>query len=209
MAKTVNFYFEFASPYSYLASIDIDERVERAGGHVEWSPIDLPRIWKANGVLDAYLSIRKLKMPYIRQDAARCANLAGIKLESPGTPATDTSLAKRTYWGLIEAQDDRAKPFLKHVWQRYFVSGLPIMTLDDIAAAASPLDLDVEQITKFAAQPKSIARHEASNAAAIASGCFGVPWFVSDGECFFGHDRISQLTNWLTKLPDTPFSRAS
>ena len=115
MTKVVHFYFEFASPYSYLASIDIDERVERAGGRVEWSPIDLPRIWKAHGVLDAYLSIRTLKTPYIRQDAARCAKLAGIKLKPPRAQATDTSLAKRTYWGLIEAQDDRAKPFLKRI----------------------------------------------------------------------------------------------
>ena len=209
MTKTVQFYFEFASPYSYLASINIDDHVERAGGRVEWSPIDLPKIWKAQGVLDAYLVIRALKIPYIRQDAARCAKLAGINLKSPSTPAIDTSIAKHAYWGLREVADERAKPFLKCVWHRYFGEGLAITTIEDLAAAASPLGLDAGQITLLAAQPGSVARHDASNDAAIANGCFGVPWFVSGEGRFFGHDRMSQMTDWLTVQPSSPPFQAS
>jgi 2-hydroxychromene-2-carboxylate isomerase len=49
--------------------------------------------------------------------------------------------------------------------------------------------------------PQAALRQTASNEEAIASGCFGVPWFIAEGETFFGHDRVPHLLDFLTLRP--------
>jgi len=96
----IQFYFEFASPYSYIASLEIDELGRAAGREVEWLPIDISVVWAAHGVLDAYAAIRALKRRYIMRDAVRCARVRGVTLAAPSASARDASIAKLAYWGL-------------------------------------------------------------------------------------------------------------
>ncbi len=81
--EAIQFFFEFASPYSYIASMEIDKVAASAGRSVEWRPIELAAVWAAHGVLEAYTAIRRLKRPYILRDAMRSANAkAGIGVRS-------------------------------------------------------------------------------------------------------------------------------
>ena len=199
MREPVKFFFEFISPYSYLASLRIDEAVAAAGGTVDWRPIELLRVWERQGVLDSYLAVRKIKAPHIMKDVVRCAARAGVTIMRPKAHA-DTTLAKHAYWGLRARDDARAKPFLQAVWRRYFAEGAGIATLADIAAAAAPLGLADGEIEALAASPSATALQEASNEEAVASACFGVPWFVADAESFFGQDRIDHLVDHLAAV---------
>ena len=201
MPEPIRFYFELVSPYSYLASLRIEPAAQAAGRSVSWRPIDLPRVWQAQGVLKAYAAIRKLKGPHIRRDAARCAERLGVPFMAPRAGVGDTGLAKRAYCGLCESNDTRATPFLRAIWHRHFGEGCEIAALDDLTEAAGPLGLSAADIEAAAAMPAAAARIAASNEEATAAGCFGVPWFVADGESFFGHDRVPHLVDFLTMRP--------
>lgn len=189
----IRFYFEFASPYSYIASLEIEQVAARAGRSVEWCPIDIVSVWNAHGVLDAYLAIRRLKRPYIARDSMRCAELRGIAMARPTVPARDTATAKLAYWGLHNSDPRLAKRFLQVVWHRYFGDGHPIDGLADLAEAAVEIGLGAPEIQAAAAWAGARQALDQSNSDAVSSGCFGVPWFVVDGEPFFGHDRLNQL----------------
>ena len=202
MPDPIRFYFELVSPYSYLASLRIEPAARAAGRAVAWRPIDLPKVWQAQGVLEAYIAIRKLKAPHVWRDSARCAERLGVTMKRPREGASiDTGLAKRAYWGLCETGDMRAKAFLQAVWKRRFAEGGDISTLADIAEAAAPLGLTAAEIEDAGAMPQAALRQTASNEEAIASGCFGVPWFIAQGEAFFGHDRVPHLLDFLTLRP--------
>jgi 2-hydroxychromene-2-carboxylate isomerase len=189
----IRFYFEFASPYSYIASCSIEDIGRASGRQVLWLPIDIREVWTAHGVLDAYTAIRAVKRPYIMRDAVRCARKLGITLAPPSAPARDTSIAKLVYWGLRVDDELLAKRFLQAVWHRYFAEGGSIGDLEDLAQASLALGLDMNALRTAAQWAGAQQAQDACNVDAVGSGCFGVPWFVTDGESFFGHDRLSHL----------------
>lgn len=193
----IQFYLEFASPYSYLASLDIDEVARTAGREAQWLPVEIDAIWKAQGVFEAYSEVRRVKRRYIGRDATRCAKMRGVRLATPSAPARDTSLAKLAYWGLREQDPELAKAFLRAVWHRYFGEGKPIGTLEDLAEATPGLGRGASMIEAAASWTGARPAQDACNAQALASGCFGIPWFVADGDAFFGQDRLSHLAAHL------------
>jgi 2-hydroxychromene-2-carboxylate isomerase len=193
----IRFYFEFISPYSYLASLQIEDIAEAARREVDWRPIEIEAVWEAQGVLEAYKQIRGLKRPYIKQDAIRCAAMAGVTLMPLPASARDTSLAKSAYWGLRNQDAELAKRFLQTIWHRLFGEGRSIASIDDMAEACSGLGLSAEDLLAAAAWEGARRHQDASNADAAACGCFGVPWFVADGESFFGQDRLMHLAAFL------------
>ena len=202
----IQFYFEFLSPYSYIASLQIGGIAKAAGRKVDWCPVEIEAVWAAQGVLEAHRQIRGVKRSYIQQDAVRCAAMAGLTLMPLPASARDTSLAKRAYWGLCSRDAELARGFLQKVWYRLFGEGQAIASIDGMAEALSGLGLSAEDIRVAAGWEGARRDQDASNAAAVASGCFGIPWFVADGEAFFGQDRLMHLAAHLDlkRSPDRP-----
>jgi len=87
----VHFFFELASPYSYIASLQIERLVKEAGRAVQWRPVELEAVWAAQGVLEAYAAVRRMKRDYILRDSRRCAAMLGISIAKPATSSRDTS----------------------------------------------------------------------------------------------------------------------
>lgn len=194
---TIQFYFEIASPYCYVASSQLEQLAAAHAVELDWLPIDIEAVWSAHGVLEAYSAIRRLKRKYIAQDSRRCAAAQGLELKTPITSTKETSLAKLAYWGLRDSQPLLATQFLRAVWHRHFGLGEPISTAQDLAAAASIPGFDSVTIAALAASSRAIAAQRAANADAVRHGCFGIPWFVMEGESFFGQDRTPYLAERL------------
>lgn len=193
--SAVQFFFEPTSPYSYLASLRIDAIAAASGRTVDWCPIDILQVWQAHGITEAYGAVRTLKRTYVLHDALRCARALGVPYATPRMRARDTTPLKLAYWGLAERDAMLARRFMQSVWRRYFVEGGAIDALADLQDADAGWSLDT--LERAAALPTALAAHERANAAAIGAGCFGVPWFMADGEPFFGQDRLDQLAAHL------------
>jgi 2-hydroxychromene-2-carboxylate isomerase len=189
----IEFYFELASPYSYLASLQLEAIARSANRSLEWKPIDIEAVWAAQGVLEAYGAVRRLKRGYVIRDSQRCAAALGIRFARPVTSARDTCLAKLAYWGLRATDRELAQRFIQAVWHRHFCEGLAIGTAQDLAQAFANGGLDAEAIASAARAPKAREDQDACNAQAIAVACFGIPWIVVDGDSFFGQDRLDQV----------------
>jgi|SRR5215510_4016182 len=70
---SIDVFFEFASPYSYLAAQELPALAARHGRPLRWRPIELRKVWGAQGVLEAYAAVRRVKAGYIMRDATRLA----------------------------------------------------------------------------------------------------------------------------------------
>jgi len=196
MSGMIDFYYEFASPYSYIAAQRLPALAAIVGRRVCWRPVELRKVWEAQGVLDAYGEIRKVKRGYIQADAGRVAADLGIAFKVPATFPPDTTLARLAVHGLAARNMDLAGVLTLNLWQRLWGEGGSISTEEDLVAA-KPDGLELSELLAAAADPRARDGLDAANSDAIASSCFGVPWVVADGESYFGQDRLDLMERRL------------
>lgn len=196
MSGAIDFYYEFASPYSYVAAQRLPALAARAGRAVRWRPIELGKVWAAQGILDAYRTIQKAKRGYILADARRVAADLGMAFTMPNPFPPDANLARLAVHGLEARQPGLGGELTLNLWRRLWGEGGSISTAADLIAAA-PDGLHPGSLLAAAEDPRSREGLDAANRDATATSCFGVPWFVADGEAYWGQDRLDLLERRL------------
>jgi len=195
MKSLIDFYFDFSSPYGYLASTRIDALAERYEREVAWHPILLGVVFKTTGGMP--LPSIPLKGQYALHDFLRSAKFHGVEfsLPSPFPIATQTP-ARATVW-LQDSDAARAKDLAKALFHAYFVAGSDISQPDNTVAVATRLGLDADAVRAALADPAIKDKLKAENELALERGVFGSPFVVVDGEPFWGVDRFDQIEKWL------------
>lgn len=198
VSNDIDFFYEFASPYSFIAAQRLPALAARIGRAIRWRPIELQKVWAAQGILEAYGTIRRAKRSYILMDIQRTADDLGIGLKLPNIPI-DATLARLSVYGLEASAPGLGANFTLKLWQRLWGQGLSISTIDDMMLA---LPDGVNQATLIAAieAPEALEHLNSANADAIASSCFGVPWLLADGGACFGQDRLEILERRLARV---------
>ena len=196
MSGVIDFFYEFASPYSYIAAQQLPALAARVGRTVRWRPIELGKVWAAQGVLDAYRTIQGVKRGYILADARRVAADLGITLTRPAVFPPDATLARLAVHGLEAGEPGLGGALTLSLWRRLWGEGGSISAKDDLVAAA-PGGVDLDTLMAAVEAPGSRAQLDAANADAVASSCFGVPWLLADGDTYFGQDRLGMLERRL------------
>jgi 2-hydroxychromene-2-carboxylate isomerase len=195
MTPAIDVFFEFASPYSYLAAQELPALAARHGRPLRWRPIELAKVWGTRGVLEAYAAVRRVKAGYIMRDAARVALDRGLPLV-PFRSLPDTALARLVVHRLNRCAPAAAENFVLETWRTLFAEGAEIGSIDALTRGLDPRlqsEIRSAQGDSQAAEDLEIANRDA-----VASGCFGVPWIVADGEAYFGQDRLYLLDRRLT-----------
>ncbi len=195
MADPIVFYLEFSSPYAYVAAQEIDELAERYGRQVLWRPVSLGHVWKAIGYDPAAMPRQKRR--YMAGDMIRSARLAGLPFTMPETFPVNARLARLVFYRLNARDADLARRFALAVLNRYWGQGQDITTADDLAGIAAGLRIDTGEIEAAASDEAAKAAVIEATEAAVNDGCFGMPWFMLDGEAFWGHDRLGQIEKRL------------
>jgi 2-hydroxychromene-2-carboxylate isomerase len=200
MSTPVRFYFDFSSPYSYIASAWIDGLAQRHGRTVERHAILLGVTFQAAELKSpvAY----PLKREYSMRDFARSARFHGLDYKMPDPFPIPTQNAARVFWWLKDtrgesAAADWARAGLQAVWQR----GLPLNDAATLKAVAAGAGLDAAEAEAVWNNPTWKDRLKRANEEAIAAGVFGAPFFIVDGEPFWGNDRQPQIERWLASGP--------
>ena len=197
MPGEIQFFYEFASPYSFIAAKRLPALAARTGRIIRWRPIELQEVWAAQGILEAYAAIRKAKRNYIMADARRTAEDLGFRLEVPSAPI-DATLARLAVHGLEAHAPGHGARLTLAVWQRLWGEGLGISTLDDLRQAL-PDGIGQTALTAAIEDPAAVESLRAANADAVASSCFGVPWLIADGAAYFGQDRLDMMERRLVR----------
>lgn len=195
MPEPIDFYFDFSSPYSYLASEMIDELAARYGRKVTWRPILLGAAFQKSGL--PLLVTVPLKGEYSLRDFDRSARFYGIPFKFPEKFPLATHSAARAYYWLQGKDGDQAREFAHAVFRAYWMHGRDISDLGVVNAIATNLGIDSTALTEAVARPEIKERLKAETDGAIAKGMFGAPYFIVDGEPFWGADRLPQLEKWL------------
>jgi 2-hydroxychromene-2-carboxylate isomerase len=195
MAEPIVFYFDFTSPYSYLASEKIDALAEKYGRQVQWRPILLGAIFKALGTVSL---VRQPGMAdYSARDFARSARFLGLPYAHPAEfPVSTVAPARAYYWQ--HGQDcAMARKFAHEVFRAYFVDGRNIADTEVVLALAEKVGAGRTALEAGMSDPAIKDRLRAETDAALAAGAFGAPWIIVDGEAFWGADRLPQVEHWL------------
>ena len=196
MSAPIRFHFDFSSPYGYLAAQKIEALAARYDRKVDWHPILLGVVFKQTGM--APLTMIPLKGDYSRRDFARSARFHGIEgFRHPSTfPISTQAPARIVLW--LKARDPvLATRVAKALYRAYFVDDVDVSSPDAAVAVAAKEGVDAAAARAAIDDPanKDALRREVAEA--MARGVFGSPYFIVDGEPFWGLDRLDQLERWL------------
>ncbi len=106
------------------------------------------------------------------------------------------------FWALSDDEGaERASQWARHCLRAYFTRGVDLSDPQALRGLAVEFGLDAGRAEALWSDPQRKARLKAVNDAAIAQGVFGAPFFVVDGESFWGNDRRAQIERWLETGP--------
>jgi 2-hydroxychromene-2-carboxylate isomerase len=195
MTAPIEFWFDFSSPYGYIAAELIDEVAARHDRTVNWHPILLGPIFRQVGT--APLADLPIKGDYAKRDFARTARYHDVPFRLPAVFPISTQVAARAFYLIADADPARAHDFARRVYRAYFAEGRDIADAEVVMALAAEAGADTEAL----AEPlkgdaiKARVRTEVENA--VKAGVFGSPYFIVDGEPFWGVDRLPMMEEWI------------
>jgi 2-hydroxychromene-2-carboxylate isomerase len=195
MVTPIEFWFDFSSPYAYLAATRIDAIAARHGRSVAWKPFLLGVAFKANNT--APLTESPMKGPYSKHDFARTARLFGVPLKLPEPFPFLALVPSRAFYWLHDQDPARAVGFAQAVFREAFVAGRVVAGAEATAAVAAPLGIDRAALLAALNEPAVKDRLRAEVEAGLAKGVFGSPFVIVDGEPFWGADRLEQVERWM------------
>ncbi len=195
MAAPLDFYFDFSSPYGYIAGRLIDDLATKHGRIVVWHPILLGAVFKTTGM--APLTTIPLKGDYMRTDFPRTAKFYNVKNFTLPDPFPFSSIhAVRAFMWLQPDRPAKAHELAKALYDHAF-SGHAINSAEGVASVAASIGIDRDALLKAIEDPVVKDRVRVETDAAITLGVFGSPHVIADGEPFWGVDRFVQLDKWL------------
>ena len=194
----LQFWFEFASTYSYPAVMRVGKIAEARGVELEWRPFLLGPLFHAQqGMKDSPFNVVPVKGSYMWRDVERTCEKYGLPFKRPGRFPQNGLMAARITLSLPQ----EARPnFVKAVFQANFAHDRDISDPQILHAAARRAGLDpLETLAAMTSEPvKEQLREE--TAVAAGHGIFGAPSFVTqDGELFWGNDRIEDALDWAVR----------
>jgi len=195
MPNPVEFYFDFSSPYGYIASEKIDALAAKYGREVTWRPFLLGVAFKTTGGVP--VPTIPLKGAYHLRDIIRTTKYYSVPYRHPTVfPISSVSPSRAFYW--LDAQDPkRARSLAKALYRAYFVDDVDISSADNTVAVCAKFGLKADEVRAGIADRGIKDRTRIEVDKAIARGAFGSPYIVVDGEPFWGSDRLDQIDKWL------------
>lgn len=190
----LDFWYEFASTYSYLAAMRAEALADAAGVRLRWRPFLLGPIFAAQGWKDSPFNLYPAKGRYMWRDMERLCALRGLPLRQPDPFPQNSLLAARL--ALAVPEESRAA-LSRAVFCAEFGEGRNIADEQVLRDSLAALDLPADAVFARAKSEGVKAALRENTEAAKGAGIFGAPAFVArDGELFWGDDRFEQALDW-------------
>jgi 2-hydroxychromene-2-carboxylate isomerase len=196
MTTPIDFYFDFSSPYSFLAAEQIEALAARHGRAVRYRPLLLGAVFKAAGSAPLTEQYGP-KAKYSVHDFGRSARFAGIRYRHPSKFPIGAIAATRGVLWLQRQQPDQVGPFVRAIYRAFFQEDRDVTDPTVVAQVAQSIGIDGQALLQAGQDPAIKDELRAQVDAAVALGIFGAPTFIVDGEMFWGNDRLPQVERWL------------
>ena len=197
MAKTVEFWFEFASTYSYPAAMAVEEACAQAGVPLVWRPFLLGPVLAAQGLDGSPFTVFPVKGAYMWRDVERLCAEASLDFAKPSSFPRGSIHAARIV--AAHSGEPWVPAFVRAVYAANFADDRDIADAAVIGAILGAMGLDADAILAAAGTPEAKAGLRAATEEAQARGIFGAPSFTVGDELFWGHDRMAQAIAWAAR----------
>lgn len=186
MARTLEFYFDYGSPYSYLADTQVDAIAKRTGAALQRKPMLLGGVFKATG--NASPMTVALKSQWSAFDMPMWSRFYKVPFNrNPHFPVNTLTLMRGATAAQIDGVFDRYHPA---IYKAMWVDGRNLNDLDEVAKVLTEAGLDARKFGSRIQDPDVKDRLKAVTEEAVARGVFGAPTSFVDGKMFFGNDRL-------------------
>ena len=193
MSREVEFFFDYVSPYTYLASTQLGGLSERAGVTFRWRPFVLGGVFQATGN-SAPMNV-KAKGAHLFTDLERWAKCYGVPLNVPTAFPMKTITSMRM--ALAADEQGAIVPFSERVFKAYWADNMDISNNDVMLGLAAEAGLDGQKLLARANEQEIKDRLRENTDEAVRRGAFGAPTLFVDNEMFFGNDRLMLLEKFL------------
>ncbi len=195
-AQQVQFLFDYNSPYSYFASLLIEEICERHGAELLWEPIVLGGIFKEDGTTPAH-AIEK-RSAYLQQDLENLSEFYGIPYTKRTTFLFNPILAQRATLQVPQGKE-RARA-VHALYRGAFQEDLDLGDPEVVQRLLDEAGLDGAALVEGSQQQWVKDALKQNTDDALAKGVFGAPTCILNGErMFWGHDRLKVLDYFMGK----------
>lgn len=192
---SLDFWFEFASTYSYPAAMRIGALAKERGVAVRWRPFLLGPVFKQNGWTTSPFNLYPAKGRYMWRDLERICDALGLPFAEPPQFPQNTILPARV--ALVAFNDGWGEAFTAAVYRAQFGERRNIGEPETVTEIVRALGKDADAVTGRAQSDDNKLRLRQQTDEAIARGIFGAPSFVTpDGELFWGNDRLEDALEW-------------
>jgi 2-hydroxychromene-2-carboxylate isomerase len=194
----IEFWYEFASTYSYPSAMRIQRLASDAGVAVCWRPFLLGPIFKAYGWNDSPFNIFAAKGRYMWRDLERICAADGLALKLPPVSFPQNGL-KAARLALVGEQRGWTPAFTRAVFAANYAEQKDIADDATLAAILDGLGVDAEAAIAAAntSDNKDALRRQTEEAA--SRGLFGAPSFTIGDELFWGNDRLEAALAWASR----------
>jgi 2-hydroxychromene-2-carboxylate isomerase len=186
----LDFFYEFASTYSYIAAMRVAPLAKAAGVTVRWRPFLLGPIFKAQGWDTSPFNLYPAKGRYMVRDCERQCAALGLAFRLPEPFPQSSLMASRV--ALVALAEGWGEDFSRAVYRAEFAEGRNIGEPVVIAEIVQNLGRDGAAALARAQSDEIKAKLRGETEEAQRLGIFGAPSFVAAGELFWGNDRLDQ-----------------
>ena len=193
----IEFWFEFASTYSYPAAMRIETLAASRGVQVAWQPFLLGPIFQQQGWNDSPFNIYHAKGRYMWRDLTRVCDGLNVPLRKPTVFPRNGLLAARVV--CAHSEEAWAPAFVRAVYGANFADDADISSPAVVERCLTSVGQDAAAIVAAAQTPVAKDKLKAQTAAAMERGIFGAPSFVVGEELFWGNDRLEDALEWALR----------
>lgn len=196
--RSIDFFYDVGSSYSYLASTQIEHIERESGWTVRHRPFLLGAVFKATGnTMPASVAA---KAQWMATDMARWAESYGVPFAVPSRfPMVTLSTQRALCAAEVLGGEAALRALTPLLMRAFWAEDRDVAAPDEIAACARAAGLDADAIVRGAAEAPAKDLLRAHTDAALAKGAFGAPAFVVGDALFWGNDRIPLLLRHLAK----------
>ena len=197
--RPVDFWYEFASTYSYVAAARIEAAAAAAGVPIAWRPFLLGPLFKRQGWDDSPFNLFPARGRHMWRDIERLCAAYGQPFRRPGRFPRNSLLAARV--ACLGDGEPWLPEFSRAVFRANFADDRDIAEPEVIRGILAARGLDATDLLRRAQDAGTKERLREQTDQAWALGIFGAPTFVVDGEIFWGNDRMEAAFGWRLHGP--------
>ncbi|MBT2322041.1 2-hydroxychromene-2-carboxylate isomerase [Variovorax paradoxus] len=197
--RSVEFYFDFGSPASYLAATQLPHLCADTGAELVWKPMLLGGVFQATG--NHSPGTIPAKGPYVFVDLERFARRYGVPFrQNPNFPI-NTLLLMRGAIGMQMREPERFRAYVDAVFHAMWIEPRNLGDPATVAAVLAEAGFDPAQVLALAGAQEVKDRLKAETERAVARGVFGAPTMFVGDQMFWGQDRLDFVREALEQTP--------